>query len=66
MIAELKKHFSPIIHKLLTLKAIILYDLVLVEYIYNLTNIFLQLLHELLTLKAIRLYDLVLVEYIHD
>ena len=66
MIAQLNKHFSPIIHKLLTLKAIRLYDLVLVEYILSLTNIFLQLLHELLTLKAIRLYDLLLVEYIHD
>jgi hypothetical protein len=35
MIVKVNKHFSPILHKLLTLKAIILYDLVLVEYIHD-------------------------------
>ena len=35
MIGKLNKHFSPILHKLLTLKAIRLYDLVLVEYIHD-------------------------------
>ena len=35
MIDQLNKHIFPIINKLLTLKAIILYDLVLVEYIHD-------------------------------